>query len=269
MSKINIYETGWLNMVFEGRNKAYGAYQLRSENPKTTIKAFFSAIILLGSAAAIPAVVDFFQPEPVAEVIPKNPDEVILVTEFIAPPEKIEPEVPETPALPVNQNTTKFINMVVKEKEKATEEVATNNQLETSQVAQTTSEGPATIVAPVIPTPNTGGEGGNSNAIETTTGLEVQPEYPGGIGAFLSKVGKSFRAPEVEEEIKSLRVLVYFVIEKDGTLSNIRVTKDPGYSVGKEAIRVLNNMKTKWSPGYKNGQPVRTAFNLPITINVN
>ena len=88
------------------------------------------------------------------------------------------------------------------------------------------------------------------------------------MGEFLNAVGKRFKTPELEE-LKTLKVLVFFVIEKDGTLSNIRVTRDPGYGLGKEAIRVLNSIKTKWTPGYKNGQPVRTAYNLPITVNIN
>ena len=58
MSKLNIYDTRWLDIVFEGRNKEYGAYQLRAENPKTTIKALFSGIFLLGSAIAIPIVLN-------------------------------------------------------------------------------------------------------------------------------------------------------------------------------------------------------------------
>ena len=57
-----------------------------------------------------------------------------------------------------------------------------------------------------------------------------------------------------------------FVIEEDGTMSNIKVTRDPGYGLGKEAVRVLNSLKTKWTPGMIGGHPVRTYYNLPILV---
>jgi protein TonB len=57
-----------------------------------------------------------------------------------------------------------------------------------------------------------------------------------------------------------------FVIEKNGSLTDIKVLQNPGYGLDKEAIRVLKSLKTKWEPGIKNGNPVRTAFSLPIII---
>lgn len=266
MSKINIYETRWLNMVFEGRNKAYGAYQLRTENPKTTVKAFFSALLLLGGAALIPIIVNSLRPEEAKIDPPAITDQIIQVVELMQPEEPVE-ELQG--AEPLRENTVKYVDMVVKSKSEVTEDPLTNNQLDNAKPAQLTNEVPVTATNPVVVVTTDPGPGKPSNSIETTATLEMQPQYPGGIGAFLSSVGRNFKAPEVDENIKTLKVLVYFVIEKDGTLSNIRVTRDPGYNLGKEALRVLNGMKTKWSPGYKNGEPVRTAYNLPITINVN
>jgi protein TonB len=64
------------------------------------------------------------------------------------------------------------------------------------------------------------------------------------------------------------RIIVQFVVEKDGSLTGIKILRDPGYGLGKEAERVLKSVKTKWSPGIQNGKPVRASYNLPITINV-
>ncbi|MNY48601.1 Gram-negative bacterial tonB protein [compost metagenome] len=63
-----------------------------------------------------------------------------------------------------------------------------------------------------------------------------------------------------------MKVYVSFVIERDGSITDITVIKDPGYGLGKEAVRVLKSLKTKWTPGVLNGKTVRTAYNLPITI---
>lgn len=275
MSKINIYETGWLNMVFEGRNKAYGAYQLRTENPKTTVKAFFSAMALLSTVAAIPVAISYLKPDRTAAlVVPDTNDETIIPvdTDVFKKEDPIKEETgPEISKPLTDEKVIKHINMVVAEKEKVTENVATNKELDNAQIGQTNHEGANTTGNATEIKPN-GNETGNGNtsstAIEIPTSLEVQPQYPGGIAAFLKTVGKKFETPEVDVEAKTLQVMIYFVIETDGSLSNIRVTRDPGYNLGKEASRVLHNMKTKWSPGYKNGQPVRTAYNLPITVNL-
>ncbi|MNE64501.1 Gram-negative bacterial tonB protein [compost metagenome] len=103
-------------------------------------------------------------------------------------------------------------------------------------------------------------EGPVSSAI-----LDKQPEFPGGIAQFYKYVGNNFQRPELDVE-KTLRVYVSFVVEKDGSLTDIIVRNDPGYGMGKEAIRVLKSLKTKWAPGILDGKPVRTAYNLPITI---
>jgi periplasmic protein TonB len=275
MSKINIYETGWLNMVFEGRNKAYGAYQLRTENPKTTVKAFFSAMALFASLAVIPAIISYLKADDMAIITPKTNDGGVILIDaetFKKEEPKKEEPAPETSKPLTDEKTIKNVTMVPVKKENATTEtIATNEELEKAKIGSENQNGKENNGNGLIIEPTKTGNGGGtspSGTIETTIGLEKQPEYPGGLGAFLNAVGRNFKTPNVDEEIKTLKVMVYFVIEPDGTLSNIRVTRDPGYNLGKEATRVLNAMKTKWSPGYKNGQAVRTAYNLPITINV-
>jgi protein TonB len=59
------------------------------------------------------------------------------------------------------------------------------------------------------------------------------------------------------------------VVEKDGSMSDIQVKNDPGYGLAKEAIRVLKSLKTKWTPGMIGAKPMRTSYNLPITVQMN
>jgi len=92
--------------------------------------------------------------------------------------------------------------------------------------------------------------------------------FPGGVEAFLEIVGNRFTAPEIDEE-KTLKVIVFFVVEKDGSLSNITVPRSPGFGLDKEAIRVLKSIKTKWEPGIYKGEPVRTQYSLPIVVKTN
>ncbi|MGK4566019.1 energy transducer TonB [Flavobacterium sp. 3HN19-14] len=73
---------------------------------------------------------------------------------------------------------------------------------------------------------------------------------------------KNFRTPD--EEVKG-KVIVQFVVEKDGSLTDIKVVRDLGYGTGAEAIRVLKSAP-KWKPGIQNGRAVRVLFSLPISI---
>lgn len=97
--------------------------------------------------------------------------------------------------------------------------------------------------------------------------ITKQPEYPGGMGAFYERVSKEFKIPEVDEDMTA-RIYVSFIVEKDGSMSNIKVLRDPGYGFGDEAMRVLKAINTKWNPGENDGKPVRTSYTLPITMNI-
>ena len=113
---------------------------------------------------------------------------------------------------------------------------------------------------PTLPSPD-------EKEVSSFADLTTQPQYPGGMQEFYQQIMKNFNVPEVEEDMDA-RVFVSFIVETDGTMSNIKVVKDPGYGLGEEALRVLSNMTEKWTPGEKDGEKVRTSFALPITINV-
>lgn len=102
------------------------------------------------------------------------------------------------------------------------------------------------------------------NSIYNTAGIEVKPEYPGGIDAFYKHISNNYRAPS-DKAFKGGKVFVTFVIEKDGSVTDIKVIRDPGFGTGEEAIRVLKICK-KWMPAQQNGRLVRTQFALPISL---
>ncbi|MEC4050565.1 energy transducer TonB [Flavobacterium sp. SUN046] len=94
--------------------------------------------------------------------------------------------------------------------------------------------------------------------------VEVKPEYKGGLSKFYQFIAKNFRTPFTYDGFKG-RVLVSFVIEKDGSLTEIKVLKDAGYNTAAEAIRVLSK-SPKWSPAIQRGIPVRCYYVLPIVL---
>ena len=93
--------------------------------------------------------------------------------------------------------------------------------------------------------------------------IENKPAFGGGLKKFYEFIGQNFNVPDVEG--LNGKVVVSFVVEKDGSLTDIKVLKDIGYYTGKEAVRVLK-MCPKWNPGMQEGKPVRCQFTLPISI---
>jgi len=101
------------------------------------------------------------------------------------------------------------------------------------------------------------------NTIYNSAGIEVKPEFPGGMAKFLNFVKNNYQAPD-EPGLKG-KVFVQFVVEKDGSLTDIKILKDVGFGTGKEAERVLRKCP-KWTPAEQNGKKVRCSYQLPISI---
>lgn len=101
--------------------------------------------------------------------------------------------------------------------------------------------------------------------VEAVT-LDRLPEYPGGMKRFYEDVVKNFKQPEVDDNLSSISIIMSFVIEKDGTMSDIKVLRSSDKNVEREAIRVLKSMTVKWQSGYKNGMKMRTLYRLPIKV---
>ncbi len=98
------------------------------------------------------------------------------------------------------------------------------------------------------------------------SGIDVKPEFPGGMNEFYKFIGKNYIIPDVKGLVG--KVYVAFIIEKDGSIDEVKIIKDLGYGTGEEAIRVLK-ICPKWIPGEQNGKYVRVSFALPISISTN
>jgi len=270
MSKSNIYETNWTDLVFENKNKEYGAYQLRQENAKTTVTALFMGLLFLAGIGSVSMLVNKLKGQPDPVVI-EEPFTDPIVPVDLDP--LVQPEPPQPIAPPTQQPSAttpeaiQLTNPVVAPVDQATPDVIAPNT-DNNPAVDNATQGNGTIVNTI---PSTAGNGSGTEIAPATNDpvnsavLDKMPEFPGGMAKFYSYVGNNFQRPELDVE-KTLKVYVSFVIERDGSITDITVVKDPGYGLGKEAIRVLKSIKAKWTPGILNGKTVRTAYNLPITI---
>jgi TonB family protein len=109
-------------------------------------------------------------------------------------------------------------------------------------------------------------QGAKENGPVNVAMVEQKPSFPGGDAAMKKWLGEniSYPAAAYEEGVEG-RVTVQFIVEKDGSLSNVQVVRRKHPALDAEAVRVVNEMP-KWTPGRNNGQPVRVTYNLPVTF---
>jgi len=259
--KLDLYTKQWLEIVFEGRNKSYGAYELRKSNQKTTIKALILGAIVFALAVSAPMIADLL---PKSEEGDEKLD--VKITAVKLPPKKEEPkkDLPPPPPPPPKVDQVKFVKPVVAKAEEVVEEIVVIKDIKDKKLGSETIKGDPDAeltVEPVGTGPSEVVE--EDESVHSLAGIEVKPEFPGGMENFYKYVGKTYQTPE-EEGLKG-KVYVTFVVEKDGSLTDIKVIRDIGYGTGKEAIRVLSKCP-KWNPGEQNGKKVRVLYSLPITI---
>ena len=270
MSKLSIYETSWANLVFENRNKDYGAYKLRQESTKTSLRALFIGVLFLAVAVTIPRIVSYYNPSVDEEAVATDFLNTIVQVSAIAPNKlEVKKSVPavKTKVATIQTKSDQLVNPKIVTADQAVQDIAKN----TDNVSTTETLNSGSGIAGINAKP--GSENGADtsptidlgNKIVSTAALDKLPEFPGGINKFYSYVGNNFEKPEIDNN-NTIRIYVSFVIERDGSMTDIQVKRDPGFGLGKEAIRVLKSLRTKWSPGMIDGKAVRTSYNLPITI---
>lgn len=260
--KLDILKNQWLELVFEGRNKLYGAYQLRKDSSKTTFRALIIGAIIFSFLVSIPLL---------ANLIPDSADEEInldqkITTVKLPPKEKPPENLPPPPPPPPKVDQVKFVKPVVAKAEEVVEEPPKIKEIVDKKLGDETIKGDPDAELTVEPVGNGPGDVvEEDNTIYNTAGIEVKPEFPGGIAKFYKYIENNFRAPD-DESFRGGKVFVSFVVEKDGSITDIKVPRDVGFGTDKEAIRVLKSLKVKWNPGEQNGKKVRVLFSLPIVV---
>ncbi len=273
MSNFNVQNDKWLEIAFEDRNKAYGAYQLRKESDATTIKAM---LITFGTLAIGIGLFSFTTPEPKLIISPK-PIELPPVVRIVnlKPIEKTEPKPiikKGTDKPKLNLTPDKVPPIVVDRPEVKPIEEPKNPDTSTPYNPNGTENGnpepvgnPAGIETP-ISTPATGTETpSTSNIYKGTFGVEAS--FPGGINKFRTFIAENYKIPNSFNK-DVLFIELIFVIEKDGSMTDIRMVSKGDKALEKEAIRVLKAMNKKWTPGKVNGEIVRSEKRLPIQITI-
>lgn len=256
-------------VVFEKRNKEYGAYALRNEANVVLKKALFIGVGLFGLLAMTPLLINTLKPK-AAETpvfIPINLKNVDRPDDRI---EKPEPRV-IPPKAPV-QVKTQSLTPPTPTRDAVKEETI-NQKVDDDVISTTTTPGVA------VTNPNqhvtAGTENGKEIVKETPAkpnpndiirDVDVEADFIGGVNAFRTKVLQNFDSSVVENETgEVVKAVVTFVVERDGTISNIKVS-GANTDFNKEAEKTIKGIKGKWNPAKFQGENVRSYFRFPISM---
>jgi periplasmic protein TonB len=264
--KLDLLKKEWLDIVFEGRNKSYGAYDLRKKSVSTTVRALLIGAVVFTFAIATPRIIDLFSGL-------GSDDEVALDTKIttvkLPPKEKPKENLPPPPPPPPKVDQVKFVKPVVAKTEEITEEPPKVEEIKDKNLGKEDIKGDPNAELTVEP-PGNGPKDvevvEDDNGLYNSAGVEVKPEYPGGIDKFYKYVQNNFEQPE-DEGFPGGRLIVSFVVEKDGSLTDIKV-RDIGYGTKAAAEKLLRKCP-RWTPAEQNGKKVRCSYTLPILLQAN
>ncbi|RPH32962.1 MAG: energy transducer TonB [Bacteroidales bacterium] len=245
-------------LVFENRNKEYGAYQIRKKYDSALFWSIFVSVFFISATVITPFIV--YEGMPI-EVVPIDDDKAFELDSTIIidrpEPEPPKPMVEKAPKLdysrPVivdslsNEEAKKFLSNDVR-----------NANITNDSVPDYTPEPERPEIEP------------EDNTINESFSVTEKPYFGiGGDNEFRSWIAQNIVYPQsaIDALIQG-KVYMQFVVEKDGSISNIQVIRSIDPDLSKEAVKVLEQ-SPKWNPGKINGSPVRVKISFPITFSIN
>ena len=279
MAKIDLYDPKWVDMVFAGKNKEYGAYQLRKGTSGRNIKALLILVIAAALVGGFLAWKVIEQKQAEEQQAYMEAMELAKLQQQAKKEEKkkepVKPKVEMKKEIPVARETQKFTAPVIKKDELVKEEnqvkqmdklddkvaVGTENK---EGVKDRTVEAVRNDIATVAPPPPPAPKPEVSTKVFDV--VEEMPSFPGGNGALMSYLNGNTKYPVVAQEngVQG-KVIISFVVERDGSISDVRVARSVDPSLDREAQRVVKSMP-RWTPGKQNGQTVRVKYTVPVVF---
>ena len=253
-----ILSSDYIDIIFEGRNKSYGGYELRKNYYKRVLR---SLMVLLGIGLATAAYAIINMNVRVEKKVTAVKKEVVLAELPPVDPKKLPPPPPPPPPV---KPTVKFTPPVIKKDEEVKEEEVPPPQKEITASGPKDEKGDPNGIDPGIVAPSTGTGVVAAPAAPAIFSYVEQPPVSGyDLTAYLSK---NIHYPDAAREANiEGRVIVKFVVNEDGSISDVQVVRGIGSGCDEEAKRVVMAMP-KWKPGKQNGKAVKVYFTQPISF---
>ena len=278
MAKIDLISGAWTDLVFENRNQAYGAYVLRKGTGKRNVIAIL-AVILLAIACQIGLTL-----KNIADEAAAKRQAMQEAVELSALEQKKEAKV-ERKEVVKQENVEKVVEKVKSSVKFTAPEIKKDNEVRPEDEMKSQDEimsSKLSVGSFDVKGNDEGGEVLKAKEVIATEPVkpkeeenkvfdvvEQMPSFPGGNAALMNYLSQNIKYPVIAEEngIQG-RVIVQFVVGKDGHISDVRVAKSVDPSLDKEAVRVVRGMP-RWIPGKQNGQAVTVRYTLPVTFRLN
>ena len=272
MAKLDLVSNEWTDLVFEGRNQAYGAYKLRKGTTKRNIwsiiiVALASVLLFLGlqlqKMAQANKTVENTQAVELAKLQEKKKEAKVEKKEIIkTEPEKVVEQVKSSvkftaPVIKKDEEVKEEDEIKLDEEEKSDTAVGAFNVQGNDEVGGEVLKAKEEIKAPEPP---------KVEEEKVFDVVEQMPSFPGGNTALMKFLNENIHYPVVAQEngVQG-RVVVSFVVERDGHITDVQIARSVDPSLDKEAQRVVKSMP-KWIPGKQNGSAVRVKFNVPVSF---
>lgn len=273
MSKdIKLNSEEWCDVVFEGKNKQYGAYKLRQSSSKRHLVAFLVILLFAGVVSALPGLVSAVKNLTQTDIGPM--DEAYEMTNI-----PVEEKIPEeniikqetAPPPPPLKTTVKFVPpTITKDEDVQEQEMASQSEIQETRIqisvasVQGTDDKHGVDIAELREHKQIVQEKPVEEKPFYT--VEQMPSFPGGEAEMNKFISDNLKYPVVAQESGiSGRVTIRFVVTKTGDISDVTVVRGIDPSCDKEALRVVKAMP-KWIPGKQNGLNVPVYFTLPIVF---
>lgn len=272
MEANKILNSDILDILFEGRNKEYGAYELRKSYNKRMQRAMIVMLVVCALIFAVSKIA-----KAISDAAPKMVVQDVQLEAIKEPPKQNEPPPPPPPPKePPKVEVTKFTPpKIVKDEEvKPEEKPPEQEKLEDTKIGAFNQEG---IKSDVVEAPKEVGTGKveapkvqEADYDKEFTSVEVQAKFPGGQEAWNKYLQRNLDAQTPTNEgapAGNYTVTVSFLVSKDGSISEVQALNDPGYGCAAEAVRVIKK-GPKWTPAQQNGRSVIYRQKQNITFQV-
>lgn len=274
MAKIDLISRDWTEMVFEGRNKEYGAYRLRKNAGKrnlySLITIFIAALAIWGGISLVKFVESRTKTVAQTSVAQLSALNQPKKKAEVKQQQKVKLEQPEKVVERV-KSSVKFTAPVIKKDDevKPEDELKTQDELMNTKTAigaldvkgNDDANGEVLKIKEAVAQPEPKPE-----VEKVFDVVEQMPSFPGGPSALMEWLSNNVKYPVVAQEngVQG-RVVVSFVVERDGSITDVKVVRGVDPSLDREASRVVRAMP-RWIPGKQNGSAVRVKYNVPVAF---
>ena len=264
MTNKEILQADLLDILFEHRNKLYGAYALR----KTYTNRLGLALGVSLSTVLLFVLMSFINKKNDDRNNNRNKGEVIQLTDVnIAKPEEPE-QIKPKPEIKPPQATVDYQQFKIVPNDEADKEIADMTDIKNANISNKTEDGeaPDDIAKTKGETEGAGKIPVKEPEVDNTPLLPSKaPSFPGGAEAWRAFLQRYLQAPEDLEPGQRIEVLVRFIIDVDGSISKPEIVKSGGTAFDKEVLRVLKKMP-RWEPGVQGGNYISMAYTQPVTF---